>query len=273
VFFLLSKVLDIFLCPYTWGVLLLAAAIPLRTDRRPARRRRVARRRRLFGLAGLSVLVVSGASPLSSAIMWRLEHTTEPTYRADVTYDAVVLLGGLVDEEATAETGMPSYNDSVERMIVSHRLLQEGKARFVIVSAATNPRFPEAGEAAVIARQLEAWGIAPDRILVEDKALNTRENALYARDLARTRGLSHVVIITSAFHMARAAACFAAVGMPVDTLAVDYRAHRQSGRALTDWIPRVDGLSDMSGTLHEVFGRLVYRVRGYSTPAPLAPPP
>ena len=261
-FFFLSKVLDVFLCPYTWGVLLLGGAIPWRS--RGARRWR---RRRAFGVAGLAVLVVSGMQPLSNAIMWRLERSTPSTYNASVTYDAVVLLGGLVDEESTAETGRPAYNDAVERLIITHELLRDGQARSVIVSAATNPRFPAAGEAAVIARQLEGWGIEKDRIIIEDRALNTRENAIYAQEIARARGFSRVLIVTSAFHMGRAQGCFAAVGMKVDTLAVDYRAHAHFGSALNDWVPRVDGLGDMSGTLHELFGRLVYRMKGYTTPA------
>jgi uncharacterized SAM-binding protein YcdF (DUF218 family) len=207
-------------------------------------------------------------APLSHVIMWRLEHSAPTTYRPDVTYDAVVLLGGLVDQQTTAESGMPTYNDSVERLIVTHQLLRAGKARAVIVSAATNPSFPDAGEAVVIARQLEEWGIARDRILIEDRALNTRENALYSQEIARAHGFERVVIVTSAYHMPRASECFAAAGMKVDTLPVDYRSHAHAGGTLGEWIPRVDGLSDMSGILHELFGRIIYRVRGYAKTSP-----
>ena len=258
-FFILSKLLDIFLCPYTWGVLLFAAAVPWK--RKNLRRWR---RRRAFGIAGITILVVSGMSPLSNWLMVKLEHTVPTTYRAETRYDAVILLGGLVDEIATAENDQPTYTDNVERLIVAHRLLREDKARFVIVSAATNPRYPQYGEANVIAQQLQDWGIDKERIIIEDKALNTRENALYAQAIAKERSFSKVLLVTSAFHMARAEGCFAAIGMNVDTLPVDYRAHASSGKSFDDWIPRVDGLSDMSGTLHEAFGRVVYRLRGYT---------
>ncbi|MBS2012650.1 MAG: YdcF family protein [Deltaproteobacteria bacterium] len=258
-FFFLSKVLDIFLCPYTWGVLLFAAAVPW--GRRRARRWR---RRRAYGIAGLAVLLVSGMGPISHLVQYRLEHAETSTYRADATYDAVILLGGLVDQEATAENGQATYNDAVERLITTSELLARGRARHVIVSAATSPEFPDSGEANVIARQLEAWGIAKERILVEDKARNTRENALFSQAIAKDHGFSTVLVVTSAAHMSRAKGCFDAVGMQVDTLAVDYRSHARAGASLGDWIPRVDGLADMSGTLHELFGRLVYRARGYS---------
>lgn len=258
-FFFLSKVLDIFLCPYTWGVLSFAAAVPW--GRKRAKRWR---RRRAYGIAGLAILVVSGMGPFSHLIQYRLEHAEPSTYRADVTYDAVILLGGLVDQEATAENHQATYNDAVERMIVTNHLLGSGKAKHVIVSAGTAPEYPESGEANVIARQLEEWGVAKERILVEDKARNTRENALFTQEIAKARGFERVLVVTSAAHMSRARGCFEAIGMKVDTLNVDYRSHARSGASLGDWLPRVDGLADMSGTLHELFGRLVYRLRGYA---------
>lgn len=252
-FFLLSKVLDIFLCPYTWGVILFALAVPW--GRRRAKRWK---RRRAFGIAGLAVLVLAGMDPFAHFLQYPMEHSVESTYRKDVTYDAVILLGGLVDQQATRETGQPTYTDAVERMIVTNKLLANGSAKNVIVSAE--------GEADVIARQLEEWGVAKSRIIIEDKARNTRENALYAQEIAKARGFENVLVVTSAAHMSRAWGCFNAIGMKVDTLNVDYRAHANAGHTLGEWIPRVDGLADMSGTLHEAFGRLVYRARGYSKP-------
>jgi uncharacterized SAM-binding protein YcdF (DUF218 family) len=265
VFFFLSKVLDVFLSPYTWGLLLLVGAVPWRPSRLDAR---ALRRRRVAGVAGLSLLLLVSSLPVSGALLWRLEHATTATYRPDLTYDAVVLLGGVVDEEATAVSGQPSYNDNVERLIMTHRLLRDGKARFVIVSGATeNPAYAAFGESAMLARQLEEWGIARDRILVEDKANNTRQNALFSQQIARERGLSSVVIVTSAFHMVRAEECFAAVGMKVDTFPVDYRAHERNGGRLADWLPRAHSLAVTSGVLRETFGRLVYRAQGYGASA------
>ncbi len=261
-FFFLSKVLDVFLCPYTWGVLLFVASVPWK--RRSARRWR---RRRAFGIAGLAVLLVGGMDPLAHFIQVPLEHTTPITYQPDITYDAVVLLGGIVDQEGTAEHGQPQYNAAAERLLMTTQLLRTGKARAVIVSAATHPTAPTAGEAHVVARQLEDFGVDKSRIFIEDKALNTRENALFSKEIARAQGFERVVIVTSAAHMTRAEECFAAVGMKVDTLPVDYRGHADAGRTLAEWIPRVDGLADLSGTLRELFGRTVYRLRGYSKAA------
>jgi uncharacterized SAM-binding protein YcdF (DUF218 family) len=263
VFFFLSKLLDVFLSPYTWGLLLLAAAVPWR-----ARAARRWRRRRACGAAGLALLVVISLHPVANALAWSVEHTSTSTYRPDVTYDAVVLLGGMVDEEVGAATNLPSLNDNVERLLVTYQLLHDDRARVVIITSGTvDKKLAAYSETAVLARQLEGWGIARERIILEDRALNTRDNAVYSQQIARERGLERVVIVTSAFHMPRAADCFAAVGMKVDTLAVDYRAHPNAVGQLADWLPRARELASTSGFVRELFGRLVYRVQGYSKPA------
>lgn len=263
-FFFLSKLLDVFLSPYTWGLLLLGAAVPWSV--RAARRWR---RRRIYGATGLALLLLCSLHPIANAIGYELEHSSTSTYRTDVTYDAVILLGGIVDEDVGAATNLPSLNDNVERLVVTYQLLRDDKARVVIISSGTiNKKLAAYSETAVLARQLEGWGIAKERIIIEDRALNTRDNAVYSQQIARERGLERVVIVTSAFHMPRAAECFAAVGMTVDTLSVDYRAHPVAVGQLADWLPRSRELATTSGLLRELFGRLVYRAQGYGKRAP-----
>ena len=263
VFFFLSKVLDNVLSPLSWGLVLLALAVPWRR-----RSMRQWKRRRAFGIAGLALLALCSSYPFSNAVQYRLEHATTATYRADVTYDTVVLLGGVVDEDATEHSGQPSYNDNVERLTMTERLLREGHAKTVIISGGTtNPKKQEFGEAPTLARQLREWGIADERIILEPEARNTRENALFSQRIAQARGFTRVLIVTSAFHMQRAAECFAAVNMPVDTLAVDYRAHTTS-TPLTEYIPRTSALNITASMTREMAGRWIYRAQGYGKAAP-----
>jgi uncharacterized SAM-binding protein YcdF (DUF218 family) len=270
VFFFLSKLLDVLLSPYSWGLLLLVVAIPWRA--RGARQPRAARhqrRRRVYGIAGLVLLCIASSNLVSNALLWHVEHQTTSTYREDVTYDAVVLLGGIVDEEASAASGQASYNENVERLVVTHRLLRDGKARVAILSgAAMYPSLAAWGEAVMLARQLEDWGIAKDRIIIEDRARNTRENAVFSQAIARERGFGRVLIVTSAFHMPRAEECFAAVGMKVDTLSVDYRGHEHwTGGALA-LLPRAGSLAITSAITREILGRAIYRLQGYGKAVP-----
>ncbi len=213
------------------------------------------------------MLLLASSPPIANALLWRLEHSSTSTFRPDVTYDAVILLGGVVEELPTATSGMPSYNDNVERLVVTHRLLRDGNARVAIVSGASNrPELSAYGESAVLSRQIADWGIARERIIAEDKALNTRENAVFTKAIARERGFERVLIVTSAFHMPRAAECFVAVYMNVDTLSVDYRAEPVVFPEPGKWLPRAHSLAVTSSVVREIFGRVVYRLQGYARP-------
>ena len=255
-FFLLSKLLDVFLSPYTWGLVLCAAAVPWR---RRARSPRQTRRRRVYGAVGLAVLLLGSFPPVANAMLWHLEHASTSTYDDAVTYDAVILLGGVVEDEPMKSSGQIAFNDNVERLIVTHRLLRDGKARVVIASG-------ETPEADVLAMQLADWGIAKDRIIVEGRARNTHENAVFSQAIARARGFERVLIVTSAFHMPRAVECFAAVGMKVDTLSVDYRGRPRV--PLGEWIPRAGSLALTTMVTREAAGRVIYRVQGYAKRVP-----
>lgn len=248
-FFFFSKLLDLALSPFTWALLLLLFAVPW--SRRRVRRWK---RRRAFAVAALAVLVVFSLEPVSNAILFSMEHDAPSTYRADVTYDAVVLLGGMTDEDVTKERGQPAYNDNVERVLMTHRLLRDGKAEYVVPSGGS-------GEAALMGEQLRDWGIEPRRIVLEDRARNTRENAVYSAEIVRARGWKKILIVTSAFHMKRSAECFNAVGLEFDTLAVDYRATKSP----RTWLqPRAQFFAVSAAMIRELFGRVIYRFQGYS---------
>ena len=264
-FFFLSKILDVLLAPMTWASVCLVLAVPWRRAPRRGRRARAWRRQRLAGALGLGILYVFASQPVANALTYRLEYSTSSTIRPDVTYDAVVLLGGMVDEHVVAETHQPSYNDNIERLVATHRLLADGRARYAILSgAAEDPKLAEYGEARMLAKQLVDWGIDPARILIEDRARNTYENAVYSKAISDAHGFTKVVIVTSAFHMHRAEECFVAAHFPVDTFMVDYRSrsHRRfSSESIT---PRANYLYQSTGMLRELFGFWIYRLRGYA---------
>lgn len=256
-FFFLSKRLDVLLSPFTWGLVLLALAIPWR--RRGMRRWK---RKRLLGALGLGLFVVLGVPSVTEAL-WRSVERVPNTYREDVTYDAVLLLGGVTDELVASQTGQPAYNDNVERLVVTYTLLRENRARVAVVSgAAMDPSLERWGEARVLADQLVEWGIARERVILEPKARNTRENATYCAELARQRGYGKLLVVTSAFHVPRALDTFRAVDLPVDVLPVDFRAAPKGGREL-ELLPRAGDLALSARATREMLGRLVYRVVGY----------
>ncbi len=251
-FFFLSKILDVLLTPLAWSVALLVVGLTGRGE---------SGRRRWVGAAGIALLLFFSLDPVANALFRSLETPPIRTVRPGMTYDVVILLGGITDEPAEVTWGQRSFNDNNERLLETYDLLRAGTARYAIVSGGSLQPTPKV-EARVLADQLIAWGIAEDRVVVEDHARNTYENAVNSAAIVRARGWQTVLMVTSAFHMQRAYGCFRAVDLPVDTLPVDFRSH--DGRVLGELIPRADHLEVSSAALREWFGRKIYAARGYT---------
>lgn len=251
-FFVLSKTLDVLLSPLSWAMLLLVAGLVRHRGAIPAWS--------LFG--ALTILVFFSLEPVSNALIRRLESSAQRTERRDVTYDAVVLLGGMVQEGATEASGMPSYNEHAERLLATYDVLRTGHAKTAILSGGPGKAGDRVVEARVLGAQLEKWGIDRSRLIIEDHARNTRENAELTKEIVDKHGFERLLMITSAEHMPRAVDCFHRVGLDPDTLPVDYRsydpAHWQSS-----FIPRAGPLADSCAALRELVGRLIYHIVGY----------
>lgn len=246
VFYALSKVLDVFLSPLTWAILLSLIGLVRRHDRWT----------RWAPLASAGVLYLFSIAPVSNALLLHAERSAARTMRSGLTYDAVILLGGVVSHAATQTWRVPSYNDNVERLLVTFDLLRTGRARNVIISGGKRDAGDPVVEAEVLGKQLEDWGIDPSRIILEGRARNTRENATESKRIAEEHAFGSLLMVTSARHVERALESFRKVGLEVDTLPVDYRSSDRGGTSL---LPRSDALDVSVHTLHEIFGRWVYR--------------
>jgi len=248
VFYVLSKTLDFFLTPMAWAFALVVLGLV---------KKRFAR---TGPVAALVVLYVFSLDPVSNVLLRIVEGRGAQTVQDGVTYDAVILLGGVVDHRPSATAPRPSYNDNVERLLVTFDLLRENRARYAIVTGGKAFADDPIVEARVLADQLVAWGIPRERLLVEERARNTRENAVFTQRVARERGLRSLVVVTSAFHMSRALATFREVNLDVRALPVDYRSYTTGPVNL---LPNAQALAESTHTLRELFGQLVYRVVGY----------
>jgi uncharacterized SAM-binding protein YcdF (DUF218 family) len=257
VFVILSKLLDFFLLPLSWALALLLAGLVLVARRSP-------RRGLTLGLlgGGLALLYVFSIAPVATALTAYGEGLPAPEALRTAPFDALVVLGGLLDIEATEDTGQRTFSDGVERLIATLRLAREERARFVLVSGG-NVRGSGTPEAVFLADQLEEWGLPRSRIVIEDVSRNTHENAVESARIARERGWRSLLLVTSAAHMPRALGCFRAEGLAVTPYATDFHATRQH-LELSAFLPRAEHLGRSSAVLRELAGRVVYRLRGWT---------
>jgi uncharacterized SAM-binding protein YcdF (DUF218 family) len=256
VFLALSKWLDVLVEPLAWALLLGLAALAL-CRRRPAA---------ALASAAAAIAVLWGFSTpwVAGALARAAEEPARDTSRADVTYDAVIVLGGGMSFPGSIAAGRFEVSEAGDRVLRGYELLRAGRARFGVVSGGALDELPGSPrEAEVAVRMLAAWGVDPSRLVAEANSRNTRENALECARIVRERGWSRLLLVTSAAHVPRAMGCFRAVGLAPDALPVDRRAGT-APLSLRSILPRASALDRSADVIRELAGRLVYRVAGYA---------
>lgn len=153
---------------------------------------------RAFALLGFVVLMIT-VIPLDSWWAGQLAGLWN-----DPKGDVLIVLGGSVGPGAMI--GESSYL-RCEYAILAY---EEGGFRTIVVSGGGTPT-----PVAMAMRDfLKGEGIPPAAILTETRSTNTRENAVYTKDI-----LNHLpgkkVLLTSDFHMFRAYRTFRKVGIEV----------------------------------------------------------
>jgi uncharacterized SAM-binding protein YcdF (DUF218 family) len=111
---------------------------------------------------------------------------------------------------------------------------------------------------------ITAFGIARERIVLEELSRTTWENADKLRAILKPRPGQRFLLVTSAFHMPRAMGTFRAAGYDVTAWPVDYR----TAGLLDALSPRTSicgGLEMLDVAFKEWVGLVAYRLSGRST--------
>ncbi len=107
--------------------------------------------------------------------------------------------------------------------------------------------------------------VNPSDILVENRARNTRENAVYSAAIIRQKFTNpRILVFTSAFHCRRTKASFEKIGLPVDVFPVDFRYNDPSFNAEKALIPSDDAWPMWSILIHEIAGYIMYKAMAYA---------
>jgi uncharacterized SAM-binding protein YcdF (DUF218 family) len=104
-------------------------------------------------------------------------------------------------------------------------------------------------------------GVPERDILLEKRALSGYENAVHTKRLLAEQGMAQVVLVTSAIHMPRAAACFRAQGVDIAPSPCDYLALRFRP-SVHDFWPNADAGRKFQAAAREWVGLAWYRLRG-----------
>jgi uncharacterized SAM-binding protein YcdF (DUF218 family) len=213
-------------------------------------------------VTSLVLIAVTGLSPLGNVLMIPLEQRF-PTWDASRgAPDGIVVLGGAIAPEVSAFRDAVALNEAAERITFAAELALRYPGARIVYSGGSNALLSYGAiEAPFAVRELEALGVAHDRITAEEQSRNTIENAVYSRLVAQPRPGERWLLVTSAFHMPRAVAAFRAAGFTVEACPVDWRT-RGSLDAARFFGSLSDGLARTDAAVHEWVGLGAYRLTG-----------
>ena len=140
-----------------------------------------------------------------------------------------------------------------------------GKGRTVIVTAGNQPWSESRWtEAELIRDQLVEWGVPHDSIMLEGSSRNTRENAVYSRNIINAIGCSSSLLVTSAAHMPRAMAAFQSINVMVTPVSTDVRIVKHEGQSVMAYLPDAHALAMTSDAIREWIGQKFYAFKGWN---------
>lgn len=261
-FLFVSKLLPLFIYPVGFSCLLLLLALWCCFKR--------SRWTFLPILSAFLILFIAGNVQIGNRLVASLERQYLP--RANMPQaEAIVILGGATKNNEPPRI-MPDMNDSGDRLIYGAKLYKAGLApKIILTGGRIQWQGGESSEAESMAELLEIMGIPRDGILLESKALNTHENAVFVREILNRRNIKQILLITSAAHMPRAIAIFRQQGIdaipaPTDFLISDRNLieHKLSAESMIiSLIPTAQSLDYTTQALKEYIGTFIYRLRGW----------
>lgn len=211
----------------------------------------------------LAAIVVLAFSPIGNALLTPLEQRFPEGEFPEGPIQGIIVLGGSYDTESHSYLSTIILEEDTEPFAVMVDLARRYPEAKIIFSGGTDPSTPGPSEASIVKKYFVSFGIAPERILIEERSQTTAENARFTADLLHPVPSARWLLVTSAYHMPRAMGVFRKVGFNVLAFPAGLRTHgwRDLWRveaAATDNLRRVDI------AVHEWVGLFYYKLRGYS---------
>ncbi len=203
-------------------------------------------------IASGAVLTVFSFGPVATLLLSPLEYE-HPAMTDPERYESVKTIV-LLTAYASADPSMPlssrMNSSSAFRVLEAASLANRRPDCRIVISGNST-----AAEA--MGSQLEAMGIAPERIVLETASRNT---AASAENLGSVVGAHPVFLVTSAGHMRRSLAVFVKNGIQAIPVPADHQL--PSDVAHAEWSLSPFNLNASDLAVHEYAGLLWYRMTG-----------
>ncbi|MCY7357847.1 MAG: YdcF family protein [Rudanella sp.] len=260
-FYFLSKTLFYLLTPAGWVFFALIGAVFLRNH--PWKQR--------FMITALALFWLLGNGPLVNEVMrvWEVETPVLPLKTTTKSPSvAVILTGGMINGLYKPTPIRPVFSTEADRAGQALWLYKTGRVRKIMISGGQgNLAFQAPGEVdegQMIRIFLETAGVPGTDILLENKSKNTHENAQFSALMLRQNlQTGTCVLVTSAWHMRRARACFQKQGITVVPWPAAQLSERRATAPGAYLLPSEKAFHDAHLLFRELVGYATYWVVGY----------
>lgn len=247
-FFILSKLLLIFLAPLNWILAALIIAFAVKQQKR---------KKRFFKIALILLLVFTNPYILDFiGSSWNIKNGP---LENKTTFSCVIVLGGF--SSGTAK-GKGYFNNASDRFIQGLKLLSSHKASHILISGGNGELVNDGfREGDWVKSQLRLFNVPDTCILVENRSRNTLENAAFSKLILQKSKLQPpYILVTSAYHMRRSLGVFKKANIDVVPYSCNYLT---GGKAFSIWklMPDANVLSTWNIYLKEFVGTFVYQFK------------
>lgn len=212
--------------------------------------------------AALGLLLLATWTTFGALLLRPLEDRFARPNPAPVDIAGIVVLGGGFEGAVNLARGGYELNDSgdriVEAAVLAHRYPD---ARIVVSGGNGSLLLAGEGDADSAPRLLTALGVAPERLVLENRSRNTYENAVFSRDVVKPQPGQTWLLVTSAFHMPRSMALFREAGFDAVAWPTDYKTLGTERPGLTR-DNQLDSLRNTSIGIREWTGLVAYWLAG-----------
>ena len=219
-------------------------------------------KKRLFHIGTILLLVFSNEFLLNEIMrIWEVKAT--PFDELQKKYEYGIMLTGFTKSDVGPNDRM-YINTGADRITHTLQLYKMGYIKNIFISGG-NGRLGENGdETQAIFSFIQLMGVPSENILIENKSRTTYESAIEAKRMLEEKTTADkCLLITSAYHMRRALACFSKAGWSLDSFSTDFLSHHRKF-TLDMLIPNVDTLQAWTYLLKEWIGIVAYRIAGFA---------
>jgi uncharacterized SAM-binding protein YcdF (DUF218 family) len=169
----------------------------------------------------------------------------------------VAVLGSGHSDMPSLPAASQLSTSALSRIVEAVRILRSLPDARLIVSGPGDPGRPSHAE--ILAAAAESLGIGASRIILIDTARDTEEES---HAVARLVGGQRTAVVTSAWHMPRAAHLFSKAGVDFVPCPTDFVARSDTHLNLLDLSWDSESLERSTHAVHEWLGLLWLRLRG-----------